>query len=89
MKSIGVREFRDRATTYLKESEPVAVKRHGRLIGFYIPVEPKREASEVTELRTGLERLETVVTQILRENDLTEDDLADAFDLSKRDDRPN
>lgn len=37
MMSVGVREFRDGVTTYL--SGPVAVSRHGHVIGFYIPVE--------------------------------------------------
>lgn len=34
MKSIGVREFRDHATTYLLGTDPVAVSKHGHVIGF-------------------------------------------------------
>jgi hypothetical protein len=39
MKSVGVREFRANASTYLSGTEPIAVNRHGRVIGFYIPLE--------------------------------------------------
>jgi len=39
MKSVGVREFRANASTYLSGTEPIAVNRHGKVIGFYIPLE--------------------------------------------------
>ncbi len=42
---VGVREFRDHATKYLAGPETVAVNRHGRVIGFYIPL--KRDEYEV------------------------------------------
>ena len=41
--SVVVREFRDHATTYLSGSDPVAVSKHGQVIGVYIPVEADRE----------------------------------------------
>lgn len=78
---MGVREFRDRATGYFKEAEPIAVERHGRLIGFYIPVQPKRE--DGAELKEALERLDASVKRVLEETGMTEDELADYFDLSK------
>ncbi|MDJ0690038.1 MAG: hypothetical protein QNJ41_16190 [Xenococcaceae cyanobacterium MO_188.B32] len=36
MKSVGIREFRDKASQYLASREVVAVKRHGKLVGFYL-----------------------------------------------------
>jgi len=45
MKSVGVREFRNNASTYLSGTEPIAVNRHGKVIGFYIPL--KRDDDEV------------------------------------------
>lgn len=52
VRHVGVREFRDRATGLLKEAEPIAVERHGKVIGFYIPVESKRgEEEELREAR--------------------------------------
>lgn len=83
MKHVGVREFRDRATGLLKEAEPIAMERHGRLIGFYIPVAPKRTEKSEAELKEALERLEVSVNRMLEETGLTEDELADYFDLSK------
>ena len=35
---IGVRELRERLSEYLESSVPVEVTRHGKTIGFYIPV---------------------------------------------------
>jgi hypothetical protein len=37
MKTATVREFRDRATIWLKEEEPVLVTRRGRIVGFFVP----------------------------------------------------
>jgi uncharacterized NAD(P)/FAD-binding protein YdhS len=84
VKHVGVREFRDRATGYLKDSEPLAVERHGKLIGFYIPVEPERGTTEEEEFRKALGRLDETVRQVLEESGMTEDELADSFDLGKR-----
>ncbi len=81
MKHVGIKEFRDRAASYFKAAEPIAVERHGRLIGFYIPVESKR-ASEA-ELNEMIDRLEASVTRALEESGMTEDEFADYFDLSK------
>jgi len=37
MKTATVREFRDRATTLLKTTEPILVTRRGKIIGFSLP----------------------------------------------------
>lgn len=39
LQSVGVREFRDHTTSYLSGSNPMAVSKHGRVIGFYVPVQ--------------------------------------------------
>jgi hypothetical protein len=59
MKDVGVREFRDHASRYLSGDEPLAVRRHGRILGFYVPV---RQKSDTEELRraTGLSEEELV-----------------------------
>ena len=81
VRHVGVREFRDRATGLLKEAEPIAVERHGKVIGFYIPVESKRGEEE--ELREALARLDASVRRVLEETGMTEDELAGYFDPSK------
>ena len=81
MRHVGVREFRDRATGLLREAEPIAVERHGKVIGFYIPVESKRREEE--ELKEGLARLDASVKRVLEETGMTEDELGDYFDPSR------
>ena len=74
MKAVGVREFRDHATSYLAGSEPVAVSNCGTVIGFYIPL-----ARNYDETQRALEQLGAKVHQILAETGMSEDDLADLF----------
>ncbi len=76
LRSVGVREFRDHATAYLSGSDPVAVSKHGRVIGFYIPVQ--RDEGEVER---ALARLGETVGQVLSETGLPEEELAELFDL--------
>ena len=79
MKSVGIREFRDKASQYLASSEALAVKRHGKLVGFYIPV----SQSEEIEIEQALQRLNQTVSKALAESGMDEAALADALDLSR------
>ena len=75
MKSVGVREFRDHATTYLSGPDPVAVSKHGHVIGFYIPIE--RDEDEVRRAVVGLGE---AVGQVLQETGMSEEELAGLLD---------
>jgi antitoxin (DNA-binding transcriptional repressor) of toxin-antitoxin stability system len=79
MKSVGIREFRDKASQYLASREAVAVKRHGKIVGFYIPV----EQSEEIEIEQALQRLNQTVETAIAESGMDETALAHALDLSK------
>lgn len=79
MKNVGVREFRDHATKYLSGSEPVAVSKHGRVIGLYVPLE--RDEDEVAR---ALAKLGKTVGQVLEDSGLTEDELVDLFEVRRR-----
>lgn len=79
MKSVGIREFRDKASQYLASTEAVAVKRHGKLVGFYIPV----EQSEFVEIEQALQRLNQTVATAIAESGMDEAALARALDLSE------
>ncbi len=35
---VGVRELREKLSSFLESSEPIEVTRHGQTIGFFIPV---------------------------------------------------
>jgi hypothetical protein len=78
LKNVGVREFRDHATAYLSGSDPVAVSKHGRVIGFYIPLDRDED-----EVRRVVAKLGQSVQRILHETGMTEDELAELFDLRK------
>ena len=79
MKSVGIREFRDKASQYLASTEVLAVKRHGKLVGFYFPVEQSDEA----EIEQALQKLSETVELAKKESGLDEDALSRAFDLSQ------
>ncbi len=76
LKTVGVREFRDHATTYLSSSDPIAISRHGHVIGFYIPVERDEE-----QARRALDRLAVNVEKVLDETGMPEEELSRLFDL--------
>ena len=78
MQNVGVREFRDHATSYLSGEEPVAVSKHGHVIGVYVPV--KRDPERV---QRALDRLGETVEAILDETGLTEDELVEFLDPSR------
>ena len=80
MKSVGVREFGDKASQYLASTEVIAVKRHGKLVGFYIPV----EQSDEVEIEQALQRLSETVARAKEESGLDEDALSRALDLSQK-----
>lgn len=79
MKRVGVREFRDRATHYLAGGEVLAVERHGRPIGFFIPA----QASAEEDLQGALERLQHAVDRALATSGMDEEELSRALDVSR------
>ncbi len=79
VKHVGVREFRDHATQYLSGDEVLAVERHGEPIGFYIPTSANRRE----RFEQALERFEQTVQRMVAETGMSEDELADLFDLKQ------
>ncbi len=78
MKEVGVREFRDHATRYLSGTDPIAVTKNGHIIGVYTPVKRDYE-----KRKRALDELGKTVNRILEETGMTEDELADLFDINK------
>ncbi|MGE5758813.1 MAG: type II toxin-antitoxin system Phd/YefM family antitoxin [Gemmatimonadota bacterium] len=76
--SVGVREFREHTAEYLQGADPIAVTRHGRVIGLYFPVPPDQ-----AETTRALARLGEAVDRIRSETGMTEDELSDWFNLRK------
>ena len=79
MRHVGVREFRDKATTYLSGNEILTVEKHGQPIGYYIPA-PR---ASLQERQAALAQFNEAVQRFLEESGLTEDELADHLDLNK------
>jgi antitoxin (DNA-binding transcriptional repressor) of toxin-antitoxin stability system len=71
MRAIGVREFRDQATSLLAAGETLVIERHGEAIGFYVPI----QAKDRRRGRDALGRLGTVVDDLLERSGLDEDEL--------------
>ena len=40
LKTVGVREFRERLSEHLMSESPIAVTKHGLTVGYYIPTPP-------------------------------------------------
>ena len=78
MKSIGVRQFRDQASHFIASKEIIAIKKHQKIVGFYIPISQSSE----DEIQQAFQRLSATVNSALAESGLSEDQLSEAFDLS-------
>ncbi|MBK9179489.1 MAG: hypothetical protein IPM45_07885 [Acidimicrobiales bacterium] len=71
MRSVGVREFRDHATSMMGAGETLVIERHGEPIGFYVPIAAKdRKAG-----RKALGRLGAAVDDVLGAAGVDEDEL--------------
>lgn len=71
MRSVGVREFRDRATTMMATGETLVIERHGEPIGFFVPITAKDRRAG----RAALGRLGELITDTLQQTALDEDEL--------------
>jgi len=80
MKHAEVREFDDHATRYLAGEDVIAVERDGSVVGYYIPVVPRRDSAS---RREAMARLQAAVARVLEESGLTEEELSQMFDLNQ------
>jgi hypothetical protein len=78
MRISGVREFRDKATGFLRSRDPILVTRRGRLAGIFfptpgatLPIELKRELFSLLSAEIG---------RRVRRRDLTEADIERGFE---------
>lgn len=83
MKIATVREFRDKATIFFKEEEPVLVTRHGKVTGLYLPIE--HPEGFPLELRKDiLTRLGESISRSLAKKGISEERLLADFDSFKK-----
>jgi PHD/YefM family antitoxin component YafN of YafNO toxin-antitoxin module len=73
---VGIREFRQKLSSYLLDSEsPLAIVRHGDTVGYYIPVRRKRTEEE----RMAFLEAAAKFQKILDAKGITEEDIREDF----------
>lgn len=80
MRSVGVREFRDHATSMMSSGDTLVIERHGEPIGFFVPITAKDRRAG----RAALGRLGQAVDHVLEETGLDEDELVREVDRARR-----
>ena len=80
MRAIGVREFRDQASSILAGGETLVIERHGQPIGFFVPITAKDRRAG----RDALGRLGALVDDIIAGSGLDEDDLVREISPKRR-----
>ena len=79
--SVGVREFREGLSRYLSSSEPVAVTRHGHIIGYYLPAaDPAQVRADLEALKQTAARLEALLATL----GVSEQEIGDDFRAARR-----
>jgi antitoxin (DNA-binding transcriptional repressor) of toxin-antitoxin stability system len=68
---VGVREFRDHATSLIASGETIVIERHGEPVGFFVPI----TAKDRRQGRASLGRLGRLVDEVLQRAELDEDEL--------------
>jgi antitoxin (DNA-binding transcriptional repressor) of toxin-antitoxin stability system len=57
---VGIREFRTDLAEYIASSTPVAVTRHGKTVGYFIPTQGQAEA-DLSALRNASKTLDKLL----------------------------
>ena len=80
VRHIGIRDFKNQATSLMSSGETLVIERHGRPIGFFVPLVAKdREAG-----RAALGRLGDVIQKVLDETGLNEEVLVEDIAGARR-----
>ena len=77
--TVGIREFRAGLADYIDSDEPVAVTRHRRTVGYFIPTHTDR-AAEIAALRTAADALDA----LLADRGIDPDDLVAEYTATRR-----
>jgi len=72
---VGMREFRHQFGEYVEAGKPLAITKHGRTVGFYIPVRSKPEEADLASLREA----GRVLDALMAERGISEDAVVAEF----------
>jgi hypothetical protein len=88
---VGVREFRERISTFLESETPVAVTRRGETVGVYVPTRRKHPGSaDVSELRAAADHADVSELRAAADHlaralaDVDEEELVTTFKQMRR-----
>lgn len=59
--AIGVREFREKLADYLEGGRPLAITRHGRTLGYFIPARKQDRKAKLAALRAVAKDLDAMI----------------------------
>lgn len=77
---VGMREFREQLGTYLESDQPVAITKHGRTVGFYIPAHRNIQMEDREALRAAGRQLDA----FLAEHKVDAEELTADFERSRK-----
>jgi len=77
---VGMREFREQLAQYLESEVPIAVTKHGRTVGLYIPVRHRPAEEDLVALREAGRRLD----EWMARQGVTEDELVTEFKAQRK-----
>ena len=80
LKTIGVREFREKLAEHISSDTPLAITRHGFTVGFYIPA--RRPISETD--RQALEDATQCLHELLETHGIDPEDLIHDYKALRR-----
>ena len=80
MRAIGIREFRDQASSILAGGETLVIERHGEPIRFFVPITAKDRRAG----RDALGRLAGLVDDIIARSGLDEDEIVSEISPKRR-----
>jgi hypothetical protein len=75
LQKIGMRDFRDNLAKYLNSTSPVAILRHGQIVGYFFPTQLQPDEAEKEGLKRAAEKLDV----LLQEKGIGEDELVAEF----------
>ena len=58
---VGIREFREKLSSYLESPTPVAITRHGATIGIYVPTRRNPSQADLQALRAAGEKMQELI----------------------------
>ncbi len=58
---VGIREFRQKLTSYLESGTPLAITRRGETLGFFVPAHKRDRRAELAAMRAAAQDLDDMI----------------------------